>query len=96
MAEPTIVETHVVTGFDPDGAPEIRAMSDGSLVIVFNFMPPSFAEEDEDRFATLEKEIEKAIGVPVFREDREVFLIRKPGKETVEKLRKFLENFKKS
>jgi hypothetical protein len=27
--------------FDPEGEPEIRVMADGSLYVVFNFMPPS-------------------------------------------------------
>ncbi len=95
MAQPTIVKKTTVVGFDPAGEPEIREMSDGSLSIVFNFMPPSYAEDDEKSFADFEKQIEKAVKVPVVREDREVFLIRKPANDTVEKARKFLEGFRK-
>ncbi|HEX7449236.1 MAG TPA: hypothetical protein VF306_16905 [Pirellulales bacterium] len=46
-AEATVVKTITVSGFDPDGEPEIKEMSDGALMLVFNFMPPSFAEDDE-------------------------------------------------
>lgn len=70
-------------------------MSDGTLVIVFNFMPPSFAEDDEDGFADFDKQLEKALGVPVRWEDREFFLIRNPANDTADKARSFLEGYRK-
>jgi hypothetical protein len=88
-----IVKTIPITGFDPEGEPEIRQMSDGSLHVVFNFMPPSFAEDDESKFADFDKQLEKAIGVPVLWDDREVFLIRKPAQDTVGKITRFLEAY---
>ena len=39
------VDVIPLAGFDPDGEPEIRRMADGSLSVVFNFMPPSWSEE---------------------------------------------------
>lgn len=94
-AEATVVKTITVSGFDPDGEPELKEMSDGALMLVFNFMPPSFAEDDEATFADFDKQLERAIGVPVFRDDREVFLIHDPQADTEDKLKTFLEGFRK-
>jgi hypothetical protein len=45
MEEP--VETIRLSGFDSEGDPEIRRMAEGSLWLVFNFMPPSWIPESE-------------------------------------------------
>lgn len=95
LPHPTIINRTAVAGFDPDGEPEIREMSDGTLIIAFNFMPPSFAEDDEEGFADFDKQLEKALAVPVHWEDRELFVIRKPAKDTAEKARVFLEGYRK-
>lgn len=95
MTQSTVVESISVSGFDPDGEPEIRVMSDGTLIVVFNFMPPSFAEGDEVKFADFDKQLERAGGGPVLWEDREVFLIRSPQKDTSEKVKAFLEGYRK-
>ena len=92
----TVRKTIPVTGFDPEGEPEICLMSDGTLTVVFNFMPPSYAEDQEEKFADFEKQLEKAVGVPVHREDRLFFLIRNPANDTAEKIRAFLEGFRKN
>jgi hypothetical protein len=94
VTQTSILKKISVSGFDPDGEPEIREMSDGTLVVMFNFMPPSFAEDKEEEFADFDKQLEKALGVPVEREDRELFLIRKPAKDTAEKARVFLEGYR--
>ena len=96
MSPATVLRKIPVTGFDPDGEPEIRVMSDGTLFIVFNFMPPSFAENDEKGFADFDKQLEKALGVPVHWEDREFFLIRNPANGTADKARVFLEGYRKA
>lgn len=93
--DPTVVKTIPVSGFDPDGEPEIRVMSDGALMVVFEFMPPSYAEDEEEKFADFEKQLQLAIGVPVSREDREFFLIRNPQDDTSEKIKSFLESYRK-
>lgn len=95
MSQATAVKTIAVSGFDPDAEPEIREMSDGTLIVLFNFMPPSYAEDDEAKYADFEKQIEQAVGVPVLREDRERFLIRNPQSDTSEKLKAFLEGYRK-
>jgi hypothetical protein len=91
-----IKETIKLTGFDPKGDPVIRVMGDGSLLIVFNFMPPSFVPDGEGMgpFADFDKQLERAAGVPVVWDDREVFVIQKPKRDTVERLRKFIESYR--
>lgn len=96
MSQPTVVKTTAVLGFDPEGEPEIREMSDGSLMVMFNFMPPSYAEDEEAKYADFEKQLEQAVGVRVFRDDRELFLIREPRSDTAEKLQAFLESYRRS
>jgi hypothetical protein len=91
-----VAKTMPVSGFDPEGEPEIRQMSDGSLHVVFNFMPPSFAEDDESKFADFDKQLEKAIGATVRWDDREVFVIRKPLTDTVARIKQFLEAYSKT
>jgi hypothetical protein len=91
-----IKETIKLTGFDPKGEPVIRVMGDGSLLIVFNFMPPSFVPDGEGMgpFGDFDKQLERAAGVPVVWDDREVFVIQKPKRDTVERLRKFIESYR--
>ncbi|MGH7137111.1 MAG: hypothetical protein ACREHD_15325, partial [Pirellulales bacterium] len=94
MNQATVVTTITVRGFDPEGEPEIRAMSDGSLILIFNFMPPSYAEDEEVEYADFDEQIERAVGVAVRRDDRELFVIQKPQKDTAEKLKSFLEAYR--
>ena len=100
MNEPTIVKTTSVTGFDADAEPQIHHMSDGSLQLMLEFMPPSFiADEDAEgvkSFDDFDKQLERAIGVPVLWEDRELFIIRKPQNDTAEKIKQFLEGYRKA
>ena len=95
MAQPAIVKAIPVKGFDPDGEPEIRVMSDGTMFVVFNFIPPSW-DEDEAMCADFDKQLAKAIGLPVQWEDRELFLIQKPVNDTAERVRAFLEAYRKN
>jgi hypothetical protein len=97
-----IRQTIKLTGFDPEGEPVIRVMADGSLLIVFNFMPPSFVPEEQQTgdsglgpFADFDKQLQRAAGVPVVWDDREVFVVQKPKKDTVERICKFLENYRR-
>jgi hypothetical protein len=91
-----IKETIKLTGFDPKGEPVIRIMGDGRLLIVFNFMPPSFVPEGAGMgpFADFDKQLERAAGVPVVWDDREVFVMQKPKRDTVERVRKFIESYR--
>jgi hypothetical protein len=94
MNQATIVKTIAVRGFDPAGEPEIREMSDGTMRVIFNYMPPSYAQEEEVEYADFDEQLERALGVPVRRDDRELFLIQAPRKDTVEKLKSFLEAYR--
>ncbi|MBI3461568.1 MAG: hypothetical protein HY000_00695 [Planctomycetes bacterium] len=95
MSEP--VQEIQLSGFDREGEPVIRVMADGCLYVVFEFMPPSYLEDAEGLgpFKDLDKQIERAIGVPVAWEDREVFLIRQPKADTVGKIRTFVDGYRK-
>jgi hypothetical protein len=87
------VEVVRLEGFDPEGEPEIRVMADGRLDVVFNFMPPSWAEEDPERFADFDHQLARALGVPVVWEDREVFRVERPAADTIDRVRTFLRAF---
>jgi hypothetical protein len=99
LPEVKVVKTIAVAGFDPEGEPEIRLMSNGSLLVVFNLMPPSYidpGDSDLGPFKGFDKEMERAIGVPVVWEDREVLLIQKPRADTAERVKGFLEKYRKN
>jgi hypothetical protein len=36
-----------LTGFDPDGEPNIRVMPDGTMYVVFEYMPPMWLPDEE-------------------------------------------------
>ncbi len=93
MEEP--VNVIPLAGFDPEGEPEIRVMANGSLYIVFNFMPPSWAEDEPDSFEDFDQQLSQGIGQPVEWEDREFFRIAQPAKDTVERIRRFLGSYKR-
>ena len=94
MAE--VQQTIKLKGFDPEGEPVIRVMGGGGLLIVFNFMPPSFVPEAQGLgpFADFDKQLERAAGVPVVWDDREVFVIQQPKPDTIERVRKFIEAYR--
>lgn len=94
-SEPTLTEEFSVVGFDRDGEPVIKKWSDGSIWFQFEAMPPFFAEErgTMDDFDDIEQELRSALGVAVEQEDREVFVIRDPAPDTVERARAWLGNF---
>ena len=60
-------------------------------------MPPFFAEENgtESEFESFELKVQDELGVPVVREDRDVFVIRNPAPDTAEKAESWLEHFHK-
>jgi hypothetical protein len=94
-SEATLIEEIEVTGFDPDGEPVIQRWADGSIVILFNAMPPFFAEDGgtEDEFENFETTIGFVLGVEVLRDDREVFVIQMPREDTIVKAKAWLENY---
>lgn len=94
---PTVTERIAVSGFDREGEPVIKKQSDGSILVHFEAMPPFFAEDEgtESDFENFEATLQEALGVPVRRDDREVFVIAKPNPDTAEKLKVWLEAYRK-
>jgi len=86
----------LLSGFDPLGEPVLRVMADGSVQVVFNFMPPSYVPDELGwgPFADFDQQLERAVGVPVLWDDREVFIIHQPKPDTVERLRAFIEGYR--
>ncbi len=84
----------LLTGFDSDGEPEIRLMKDGSLCLVFSFMPPSWEDEVDESFRDFDERLASAIGTSVIWEDREFFLIPSPRPDTVDRIRMFIETYR--
>ena len=92
-----ITRIHQINGFDPNGEPEVREMSDGSIFIMFNFMPPldeNGDEREEELWDNFDDYLEKKLGVNVFWEDRELFLIPNPKTETLNEIVVLLIDFK--
>jgi hypothetical protein len=96
MSEPVSEITFV--GFDPDGEPVIQSLADGSIRIQFEFMPPSWAEDERNlgSFVDFDEQLSKAIGLPVIWDDREVFVVQTPKEDTVQRIKKFLETYPKT
>jgi len=94
---PSIVREIAVAGFDTDGEPVIREMTDGSLWIHFDAMPPYFADDDPDSFdlEAFRFQMQAAAGAPVAHDDREVFIIANPTRETADSLKLWLESYRK-
>ncbi|ELP35335.1 hypothetical protein [Rhodopirellula baltica] len=91
-----VTETPVV-GFDTDAEPVIRAMSDGSVWIHFEAIPPFFADDldapfDTDRFLA---DLSDAAGATVVQDDREVFVVAQPTDQTTNSIKTFLESYPK-
>ena len=88
------VEEIQLSGFDPDGEPSVRRTAEGRLWLCVEFMPPSWAPEAEGAelgpWEDFDRQMERAIGVPVVWEDREWFRIDEPRADTVEAIQRFL------
>lgn len=90
--------TTAISGFDLGAEPIMREMRDGSLLLIFGFIPPLVTEQDSikaqrfdiNRFGV---EIGDAVGVPLVWGDREVFVVQQPQSDTGERIRKFLANY---
>jgi hypothetical protein len=87
------IETITLEGFDPEGEPEIRIMENGSLELVFNFMPPTWAEENPEAFDDFDVQLAEVLDLEVLWEDREFFVIEEPAEDTVERIKQFLEHY---
>jgi hypothetical protein len=91
-----VERTIPLTGFDSEGDPEIRLQTDGTLYIVFNFMPPSDFEDPDELgpYADFDEQLAAAIGVPVYWEDREFFRVESPEPDTIDRLVAFISTYR--
>lgn len=90
--------TITLAGFEPGAEPVLCEMRDGSMLLVFAFIPPRVTEGDAAKgkrfdLNTFGADIERAVGVPVAWDDKEVFVIQQPRANTVERIRKFLQSY---
>jgi len=99
-SELQVVETTRLAGFEeaPTNDPEVRRMSDGSLFVVFNCMPPCFTPDLGEppalgKYEHFDAEMQEALGVDVFWEDREFFRTRNPKADTMSKLQSFVAGY---
>jgi hypothetical protein len=92
------VETIKLSGFDPAGAPSIRRTAKGRLWLCIQFMPPSWAPEEErlelGHWQDFAQRMQSAIGVRVMWEDREWFRIDRPERDTVYLIQRFLRDIR--
>jgi hypothetical protein len=99
MDEP--IEIIPLTGFDPEGEPEMRVMADGSLELWFEFMPPSWVERAPEAMGELgifhdfDRQLATATGIDVEWDDREIFRFPGPVADgVVDRLREFLASYR--
>lgn len=90
-----VIQTIAITGFDSKGDPEIRVLNDGTLYVVFNFMPPSDFEDGEmGPYQDFDKQMSAATGVLVHWEDREFFRVDSPREDTISLLVSFVSGYR--
>jgi hypothetical protein len=85
-----------LSGFDADGEPSIRVYSEGHLVVVFEFMPPSAWEMDATDAGMLGNEMAEAIGLDMSEELRGFFLVANPAKDTIERITTFVSTYRQT
>jgi hypothetical protein len=90
--------TITLPGFDPDAEPILREIRDGSLLLIFGYLPPLVIESDPAKAQQFDldafgEELEKAAGVSMIWDDREVFVIKRPTSRTIDRIRQFLVNY---
>jgi hypothetical protein len=91
-----VARTIKLSGFDSRGDPEIRVLTDGTLYVVFNFMPPSDFEDRDDLgpYRDFDAQMSAAVGVPVTWEDREFFHVDSPQADTIDRLMAFISTYR--
>ncbi len=91
VADEEPLTTMTVNAFDDVGQPELRLMRDGSMEIVFNAMPPTWAT-DPAEFDDMDVQLQRALGAPVEWIDREVFRVASPNPALPFRAWEFLDN----
>lgn len=90
--------TMTLAGFEPDAEPVLREMRDGSLLLIFAFIPPRASESQPAKarrfdLDTFGHEVTRGAGVSATWDDKEVFVVQHPRGDTVERIRRFLQNY---
>jgi hypothetical protein len=93
---PDPVEVILLTGFDPEGEPEIRVMPNGSWYLAFKCLPPSWGADDSGSFDDFDRQLTAATSVAVDREDDTLFFIERPAVNTIKRLQRFLAAFRRA
>src|SRR5436190_18745977 len=95
-----VLRTLNFAGFDPESEPTVQEMSDGSIEVWFECMPPSDVERAGPyglgAFADMDQDMAAALGIPVVWEDRELFRIESAPPGTLERVHAFLETYRSS
>jgi hypothetical protein len=87
----TVRATTTLSGFEPDAEPVLREMHDGSLLLIFACMPPRVTEQDPAKASRFDlgafgQDLERAAGVPLLWDDREIFIAQSPQRQTAKRL----------
>jgi hypothetical protein len=93
-----VKSTTPIPGFDRPAEPVLRELKDGSLLLIFNCLPPLAVDDDPARagrfdMARFGDQLQEALGIPVLWDDRDVFVIPRPKMTTEPRLRKFFQTF---
>jgi hypothetical protein len=91
---PNPVEVIPLTGFDPEGEPEIQVMPNGSWYLAFKRLPPSWGAGNPGAFDDFERQLTAATSVAVHRENDTLFRIERPAANTIQCLQQFLAEFR--
>lgn len=93
----TMVREIQVVGFDSEAEPIIREMSDGSVWIQFEALPPFFTEDSDIAFDIdqFRADLENAARATVMQDDREVFVVMEPSHNSIDSIKTFLESYAK-
>lgn len=86
------IRTVTIEGFDPQGEPEIRVKSNGTLEVMFQFMPPSYAQtpQEQAQYDRFDQKLRSAVGAGVEWEDRECFIVQSAATIVLERLIAYL------
>lgn len=95
-----VIDENILVGDFGGAKPSLTLRKSGRIYLIVE-VPPFYdgdgneIDGDEDFPEVLEFEnlISEFTGVPVIREDREVFIIDKPMPDTLAKIKEFIENY---
>lgn len=93
----TETESVELVGFDPGQEPVLRTMSDGTMEVRFNRLPPNAASGDGapiGAYGEVDRDLAEAIGTEVEWPERRMLLIPNPADDTADRVKTFFETYK--